>query len=107
MLYYMAMGRFNTIIVENNIIISPFFIIDNFMESTGVEFPVVDHIDTRLIDGLHIPHAWVNAEGRGTVYTGHGHTVSRLYLVHQVTVGEYNNSMWRLSGRHVLWKQKI
>ena len=55
-----------------------------------------------LVHGLYVPEARVVPEGRGTVDARHCHPVSRLHLVYQVTVGEHDDGVGRLSGGHVL-----
>ena len=58
-----------------------------------------------LVHGLDVPKTRVIPEGRGAVDPRHRHPVTRLHLVNQVTVGEHDDGVGRLSGRHVLCHQ--
>ena len=77
-------------------------IINIFMEPVHVILVELDHINVRLVDSFHVSLAWVNAEGRGPVDAGDGYSVSGGDVVHEVIVAIEDNSVWCLTGRHVI-----
>ena len=81
----------------------PFFLfLLCLLQSFRVHLSEVHNVNVCPVHRLDIAHAWVDAEGHGAVDACDGDAVTRLHLVHQVTVGVQDDRVGSLTGRHVL-----
>lgn len=74
------------------------------MQTSLINFTVMDDVKMRLVDGENIALAWISTHWRCPVNPSHSDAISGLNFINEVIVGKDAHCVGRLTRWHVLCK---